>query len=149
SSRVRLTPVARRATSMASELVRAAGRSVRSAMTRTPRDQAPAKAFSNGTLTVPRPSGVSAAARPRVTDIVVRHHDGPCMCICHWCGRRRTRLWNNDKGVYQCHFCPVDWSGGSRVHHRLHADHLPKRPENNPPSVGSPLPAAAPGTLPA
>ncbi|CAN0439104.1 unnamed protein product, partial [Ectocarpus sp. 8 AP-2014] len=123
SSRVRLTPVARRATSMANELVRAAGRSVRSAMTRTPRDQEPATAFSNGTLTVPHPSGASAAARPRVTNIVVRHH-GPSMCICHWCGMRRTRLWNNEKGAYQCHFCPVDRSGGYRDHHRLHADHL-------------------------
>ncbi|CAN0341455.1 unnamed protein product, partial [Ectocarpus sp. 12 AP-2014] len=70
SSRVRLTPVARRATSMANELVRAAGRSVHNAVARTPRDQEQAEAFSNGTLTVPH-RGASAAARPRVTNIVV------------------------------------------------------------------------------
>ncbi|CAM9217584.1 unnamed protein product, partial [Ectocarpus sp. 12 AP-2014] len=145
SSRVRLTPVARRATSMANELVWAAARSVRNAVTRIPRDQEPAGAFSNRTLTVPHPSGASPPARPRVTNIVVRHR-GPSMCICHWCGRRSTALWNNDKGVYQCHFCPVDWSGGSTVHHRLHADHLPQRLDCNPPRVRRPPPAAAPST---
>ncbi|CBJ28374.1 hypothetical protein Esi_0104_0013 [Ectocarpus siliculosus] len=65
SSRVRLTPMARRATSMANELVRAAGRSVRNAMAPTPRDQEPAKSFFNRTLSVPHPSNASAAAGAR------------------------------------------------------------------------------------
>ncbi|CAM9437212.1 unnamed protein product, partial [Ectocarpus sp. 12 AP-2014] len=65
SSRVRLTPVARRATSIANELVRAAGRSVRNATTRTPRDQEMPKVFSNRTLSVPHRSDASAVAGAR------------------------------------------------------------------------------------
>ncbi|CAM9404414.1 unnamed protein product [Ectocarpus sp. 6 AP-2014] len=136
SSRVRLTPMARRATSMAHELVRAAGRSVRNAMAHTPRDQEPAKPSSNRTLSVPDPSGAPAAARPRVTNSVLLHQDEASMLICFGCGMRRTRLLDQYHRSYQCQACPRDWSGGARVHHRLLEDHR------------SP-PAAAPSTLPA
>ncbi|CAN0422196.1 unnamed protein product, partial [Ectocarpus sp. 12 AP-2014] len=143
SSRVRLTPVARRAASMANELVRAAGRSVRNAMTHTPWDQEPAKPSSKSTLSVPDPSGAPAAARPRVTNSVLLHQDEASMLICFGCGSRRTRLLNQAHRSYQCQACPMDWSGGARVHHRLLEDHR---------LVGGRVlspPAAAPSTLPA
>ncbi|CBN79660.1 hypothetical protein Esi_0321_0020 [Ectocarpus siliculosus] len=123
SSRVRLTPMARRATSMALELVRAAGRSVRNAMTHTPWDQEPVKPSSHRTLSAPDPSGAPAAARPRVTNSVLLHQDEASMPICFGCGMRRTRLLDQYHRSYQCQACPIDWSGGARVHHRLLEDH--------------------------
>ncbi|CAN0101864.1 unnamed protein product, partial [Ectocarpus sp. 12 AP-2014] len=149
SSRVRLTPVARRAASMANELVRAAGRFVRNAMTHTPWDQEPAKPSSNRTLSVPDPSGAPAAARPRVTNSVLLHQDEASMLICFGCGSRRTRLWNQAHRSYQCQACPMDWSGGARVHHRLLEDHRRFWGRRSPPAAApSTLPAVAPTSAP-
>ncbi|CAM9468438.1 unnamed protein product, partial [Ectocarpus fasciculatus] len=132
SSRVRLTPMARRATSITDELVRAAGRSVRNAVTPTPRDQGPARLLSNETLSVPHPSGASAAAGAR-QDCgpcyrSILHYDEASMKTCDMCGCRRTRLWNpHYPRLFQCHACPADLCGLCglpRVRHTLQADRL-------------------------
>ncbi|CAM9492703.1 unnamed protein product, partial [Ectocarpus fasciculatus] len=155
SSRVRLTPMARRATSIANELIRAAGRSVRNAMTPTPRDQGPsARPLSNETLLVPHPSGASAAAETR-RDIApcrschrsIRHYDEASMVICDMCGSRRTRLDNPFRPrLYQCHACPADLCGLCglpRVRHTLDADHL-SPPATVPDTLQPVLPPTAP-----